>query len=87
MLKSVAKRSPPPSMEDAVRVIETQPFTTPSVISVLLKMSMPMTYAAIADGSIPSTRVGSKLRIPCAPYRDLMSTKLLSMAPVERVAA
>lgn len=73
MTKYVVRRSPRPSMEEAVRRIETEPFTTALELSVLLKMSLPMTYAAIKDGSIPSIRVGSKLRIPCAPYRKLMA--------------
>ena len=80
------KRSPLPSLEEAQHEVQTKPFVTAPVISVLMGISLGMVYSAIGEGSIPSVRVGSKHRIPTGPYREAMALKLPMAAP-EQVAA
>lgn len=73
MSASTIKRSPLPSMQDALREIETEPFVTPHVIAVVLRTSLGLAYEGVKNGTIPSTRVGSKIRIPTAPYRKMLA--------------
>ena len=80
------KRSPLPSLEDAQHEVETRPFTTAPVVAVVYGISLGMAYAALAEGSIASVRVGSKHRIPTAQIREAMAARA-SVPPDHMVAA
>lgn len=60
------------SMAEAVEIVRTQPLMEADAAQVFLKTSRNMLYRALREGSIAGIRVGSKWRIPTAPYRAML---------------
>ena len=63
-------KPPNPSKEQAFRLIRTEMFVPVPVIAVALGVSRNLAYEGVKDGSIPSVRIASKIRVPTAPYRE-----------------
>ena len=61
-----------PSAEEAERRVRSEPFVPVPCIAKLLGVSPELGYAAVKDGTIPSVRIGSKIRVPTKGYRELL---------------
>lgn len=61
-----------PSAEEAERRVRNEAFVPVPCIAKLLGVSAELGYAAVKDGTIPSVRIGSKIRVPTKSYRELL---------------
>ena len=61
-----------PGSAEAERLLRTEAFVAVPVLARVLKMSPNLVYRGIKDGSVPSVKVGSKVRIPTKGYREML---------------
>lgn len=49
-----------------------QPTVTVKVAALLFKLGQNAGYRAVADGSLPSVKIGGAIRVPTAPLRKML---------------